>query len=70
MFVMLFIQGTDSKDLLFGAFNNGRPKTGVGVELPIIYLIWLGVVLLLYPVCRWYGDYKSDHKEKKFLRYL
>ena len=70
MFVMLFIQGTDSKDLLFGAFNNGRPKTGVGVELPFIYMVWLSVVLILYPVCRWYGTYKSDHKEKKFLRYL
>ena len=70
MFVILRIQGIGSNDMLFGAFNNGRPKTAGGVELPLIYLIWLSVVLLLYPVCKWYGRYKSEHKENKFLRYL
>jgi uncharacterized membrane protein len=70
MFVMLRLQGFGSVDLLFGAFNNGRPKTGGGVELWAVYLIWLSVVILLYPLCRWYGNYKSEHKENKFLRYL
>jgi len=70
MFVMLFIQGISSKEFLFGVFNNGRPKTGEGVELYIIYLVWIGVVLLLYPICRWYGNYKAVHKENKYLRYL
>ena len=70
MFLMLRLQGFGSKDLLFGAFNNGRPKTGGGVDLPVIYLIWISVVVLLYPVCKWYGSYKSLHKEKKLLRYL
>lgn len=70
MFVMLRLQGFGSSDMLFGAFNNGRPKTGGGVELWVIYLIWLSVVVLLYPLCKWYGSYKSEHKENKFLRYL
>ena len=70
MFLMLRLQGFGSKDLLFGAFNNGRPKAGGGVDLPVIYLIWISVVVLLYPVCKWYGSYKSVHKEKKLLRYL
>jgi uncharacterized membrane protein len=70
MFAMLYLQGFGSSDLLFGAFNNGRLKTGGGLELPAIYLIWLSVVLLLYPVCRWYGRYKSDHAENQLLRYL
>lgn len=70
MFVMLFIQGFRSNDLLFGAFNNGRPKTGGGVELPVIYLIWISVVVLLYPVCKWYGKYKSEHRDSNFLSYL
>lgn len=70
MFVMLFIQGFRSNDLLFGAFNNGRPKTGGGVELPVIYLIWISVVVLLYPVCKWYGKYKSEHRDRNFLSYL
>jgi uncharacterized membrane protein len=70
MFVMLRLQGFGSADMLFGAFNNGRPKTGGGVELWAVYLMWLSVVVLLYPLCRWYGNYKSEHKENKFLRYL
>ena len=70
MFVMLFLQGIKGKELQFGVFNNGRPKTGGGVDLAIIYLIWLGVVIILYPVCKWYGRYKSEHKENKLLRYI
>jgi uncharacterized membrane protein len=70
MFVMLYIQGFSTNDFLFGMFNNGRPKTGGGVELYIVYLIWIGVVLLLYPACKWYSDYKEKHRENKFLRYL
>jgi uncharacterized membrane protein len=70
MLAMLFLQGFKGKDFIFGVFNNGRPKTGSGVNLAVIYLIWLGVVIILYPVCKWYGKYKSEHRENKFLRYL
>ena len=70
MFVMLLLQGFSSKDMLFGAFDNGRPKTGGGVELPAIYLIWLCVVVILYPVCKWYGKYKFEHRDNELLRYL
>jgi uncharacterized membrane protein len=70
MFLMLFIQGFGSRDFVFGAFKNGRPASGGGVELPYVYLIWIGVVVVLFPICRWYGNYKTSHKEKKFLRYL
>jgi len=70
MFAMLFLQGFGSKDMVFGAFNNGRPQIGGGVELPAIYLIWLSVVVLLYPVCKRYGRYKSEHKENHLLRYM
>jgi hypothetical protein len=69
MFLMLFIQGFGTS-LLFGLFNNGRPKTGGGVGLPIVYLVWISVVILLYPVCRWYGNYKASHKDNRILRYL
>ncbi|HEV7229964.1 MAG TPA: heparan-alpha-glucosaminide N-acetyltransferase domain-containing protein [Bacteroidia bacterium] len=35
-----------------------------------VYLIWFGVVLALYFPCKWYGNYKSAHPEKKWLSYL
>lgn len=70
MFVMLYLQGFGLKDLRFGLLNNGRPKTGSGVGLGTIYLIWIGVVVSLYPLCKWYGNYKDLHKDNKLLRYL
>ena len=69
MFAMVFLQGFKSSDLIFG-FGFGRPKEGSGVSLGIIYLIWISVVIALYPICKWYGKYKENHKEKKWLRYL
>jgi uncharacterized membrane protein len=42
---------------------------GYGFSLAIVYLIWLIVILLLYPLCKWYDDYKSSHK-KWWLSYL
>lgn len=42
---------------------------GYGFSLGIVYLIWLIVILLLYPLCKWYDDYKSKHK-KWWLSYL
>jgi len=70
MFVMLFAQGLSIKDLQFGLMQFGRPATGTGIGLPLIYVVWIGVVLILYPVCKWYGKYKAEHREKKWLRYL
>jgi hypothetical protein len=29
--------------------------------LPAVYLIWITVVLLMYPACRWYGRYRREH---------
>jgi uncharacterized membrane protein len=70
MFAMVFAQGFGIDDLQFGALKFGRPQEGTGVDLPLIYLIWFVVVLLLYPLCKWYGNYKYVNRENKFLRYL
>ncbi len=69
LFIVLFLQGFKNSDLVFG-FNFGRPKTGSGVELWAVYLIWISVVILMYPLCKWYGRYKANHREKKWLRYI
>jgi hypothetical protein len=70
MLIMLFIQGFKGSDLLFGPFKNGRPGTGGGVNLAMIYLLWICVVIALYPLCKWYGKYKADHPGNRFLRFL
>jgi hypothetical protein len=32
---------------------------GYGFGLPVVYLVWLGVVAALYPVCRRYAALKA-----------
>ena len=35
---------------------------GEGYSLFIVYIIWICVVLSLYPICKWFSDYKRTHK--------
>lgn len=50
---------TDSKNL-----------KGYGFSLVVVYIVWIAVVLGLYPLCLWYERYKTTHKEKWWLSYL
>ncbi len=43
---------------------------GYGFSLGVVYIIWLSVVILLYPLCKWYDGYKSGHRDKWWLSYL
>jgi uncharacterized membrane protein len=49
--------------------NNGpwfRPEDippNYGVSLPMVYLIWIGVVLVLYPPCRWFAGVKQRRRD-------
>ena len=36
----------------------------------LFYGVWVVVILLLYPLCKWYDKYKTRHKEKWWLSYL
>ena len=48
-----------------------EPKlNGYGFSLGITYLVWITVVIALYPVCKRYDSYKQMHKEKWWLSYL
>lgn len=40
-----------------------------GYGLLTVYLIWIAVIIILYPICRWYDQYKTTHK-KWWLSYL
>lgn len=43
---------------------------GQGFGLIVVYGIWIAVVIALYPLCKWYDKYKTNHKEKWWLSYL
>jgi len=43
---------------------------GFGFSLPTVYLIWAGIIIIMYPLCRKFDSYKSKHREKKWLSYF
>lgn len=43
---------------------------GQGENLISVYLLWIVIVVTLYPFCKWYDRYKTKHKEKWWLSYL
>jgi uncharacterized membrane protein len=71
VFIMVFAQGFRWRDLLFGPFQFGRPAQGSGISLGAVFLVWITIVALLYPLCKWYGKYKKRYyREKPWLQYL
>ncbi len=44
--------------------------TGYGYSLPTVYLIWLAVVALCYPPCRWFAGVKQRRRDLWWLTYL
>ena len=34
-----------------------------GFELPVVYAVWLGFILALYPACRWFAGIKARRKD-------
>jgi len=44
---------------------------GYGFGLDIVYAVWIGTVIVLYPLCRWFDRYKRSHAaQQKWLSYL
>ncbi len=43
---------------------------GYGFGLVAVYGIWIGIIIVLYPICKKFADYKMKHKEKWWLSYL
>jgi uncharacterized membrane protein len=40
-----------------------------GYSLGVVYLVWITLIVLLYPFCNWYNNYKSTHSHR-WLSYL
>jgi uncharacterized membrane protein len=56
----------DSPDLAHYPFT---PPPGWGYSLPVVYAIWIGVVLALYPACKWFAGVKQRRRDG-WLSYL
>jgi len=67
----ILIFGGNWEDMILTAdgFLNAN-LINYGYSLPIVYLIWISVVLILYPLSKKYMIYKANNKDKWWLSYL
>jgi uncharacterized membrane protein len=70
---MLFLltQGRAAGEYILsaGEIQSGR-LSNFGLSLEAVYLIWIAVVVMLYPLCRWYQKIREEHPSAWWLRYL
>ena len=73
-FIALFaakFQGFEWSDMQITLWVTLEPQLqGYGFNLWVVYLIWILLVIGLYPVCAWYYNYKSNNRQKWWLSYF
>jgi uncharacterized membrane protein len=69
---LVVLQGHPWTDMTsFTSWVDGMANLkGYGLSLGAVYLVWLSLVSILYPLCKKYDRYKSNHKDKWWLSYL
>ncbi|RED43980.1 putative membrane protein [Winogradskyella eximia] len=67
----LLLTGKDWKLMILDneTMNSGILQ-GYGYPLFTVYLIWIIIILALYPICKTYMHYKTNNKDKWWLSYL
>jgi len=46
-----------------GAPVSRRVSAGWGFGLPGVYLAWIGIVVTVYPLCRWFAAVKQRRRD-------
>ena len=65
------LSGYKWSDMVYGNWISFNPALrGYGFSLGFVYLVWIIITIILYPLCRWYDKYKSRHRDKWWLSYL
>jgi uncharacterized membrane protein len=67
------VSGHHASDMMFMmTWVTGNPMLkGYGFSLGVVYAVWIGVIVLLYPLCKWFDGYKRSHvARQRWLSYL
>lgn len=57
--------------ILNNRVNTAPGLKGYGFNLPVVYIVWVMVILILYPACKWFAAYKRGHQANyRWLQYL
>lgn len=63
--------GYEFSDMVFNTWvTDSSNLKGYGFSLWVVYAVWIGIVLSLYPFCLWYDRYKLNNKDKWWPSYL
>jgi len=69
--LVLMALGGNPKELILTAEVFAQAKLiNYGYSLTVVYVVWVGVVLMLYPLCKRYMQYKAAHRDQWWLSYL
>lgn len=67
----ILIFGGNWEDMIITADGlQNKNLKNYGYSLPIVYLVWISVIVLLYPLSKKYMIYKANNKDKWWLSYL
>ena len=50
-------------DQFIKVFENPAKQQGWGFDLPVVYLVWAVVLLVLFPLARWFGKVKRTRRD-------
>ena len=69
--ITAWITGFGWENMIVKGWVTLSPKLdGFGFTLPYVYVIWIAIVIFLYPFCNKFSNYKQNNKDKKWLSYL
>lgn len=60
--VLAIIAGRDFHYLVANPMGGEQPPPDSGFSLLTVYLVWIGGLIVLYPLCWVYSEYKRKHK--------
>ncbi|MFT5435530.1 MAG: hypothetical protein ACI840_000163 [Ulvibacter sp.] len=66
----ILVFGGNWHDLIGKGSGWSSNLVNYGYSLFIVYVVWMSIVILLYPSCKKYMIYKANNKDKWWLSYL
>ncbi|RFZ95504.1 DUF1624 domain-containing protein [Mucilaginibacter conchicola] len=60
---VFFIKGFKTSEIITPNDPFLFTPPGLGFNLGVVYLFWLGIILTLYYPCRWFSNYKKTHRQ-------
>ena len=63
--LMLVYEGRDWSEYILSARGIASGTlSNVGLRLDAVYIVWILVILLLFPLCRWYQKYRENYPSR------